>query len=164
MANEPVDLKSEGLRAGDLLHASLADTYVPLAVAAAITFHQAHGNTRAIVTRQDYDDALNIAAAALSRLITIYTVQDPRDERVAVEVNLSGQRFARGATRLVYDDGRIFDDLSVRRSDMLSATSLIKRTGLAFSFAFSLDPLHERHGEPRDGETREKAARNGEEA
>jgi hypothetical protein len=51
--------------------------YLPLHVAAAITFHQAYGAKNAVISRSDYDDALNIAAAALSRLMHVYTLRSP---------------------------------------------------------------------------------------
>ena len=113
----------------------LGNTFIPLAVAAAITFHQVQGNARAIVSRQDYDDALGIAAAALSRLVSIYTTLDPREGRVAVPVDLTKQHFVHGATELRSADGSSMRDLSVQRGEMLSAISLIKRAGLPFSFA-----------------------------
>ena len=109
-----------------------------MSVAAAITFHQAHGNTKAIVTRDDYDDALNIAASALSRLIPILALRDPREERVAITVDLVNQRFVRGATELHHKDGTRIRDLSVKNSDLRSALSLIKRSGiLGSSFALT---------------------------
>lgn len=135
MPKEEVRLEQERQRTEELLQ-NASDAYTPLAVAAAIVFHQAHGNTRAIVTRQDYEDALSIAAAALSRLVPLYTLRDPREGRVTVAVNLVHQRFRRGATELHGDDGSVTRDLSVRRSDLVSALSLVKRAGLGFAFAF----------------------------
>lgn len=135
MPKDEVRLEQERERTEELLQ-DARDAYVPLAVAAALVFHAAHGNTRAIVTRRDYDDALNIAAAALSRLIPLYTLRDPREGRVTVAVNLVHQRFQRGATELHGDDGSTTGELSVRRSDLVSALSLVKRAGLGFAFAF----------------------------
>jgi len=135
MPKDEVRLEQERQRTEELLQ-NASDAYTPLAVAAAIVFHQAHGNTRAIVTRRDYDDALNIAAAALTRLIPLYTLRDPREGRVTVAVNLVHQRFQGGATELHGDDGSTTGELSVRRSDLVSAISLIKRAGLGFAFAF----------------------------
>jgi hypothetical protein len=111
---------------------------LPLPVAAAIAFHQAHGNTKAIVSRRDYDDALNIAAAALSRLVTIYVMRDPREGRVPLAVDLTRSHFTRGATQL-HDAHETIGRLSVARGELLSALSLIKRTGLPFSFAIGKD-------------------------
>jgi hypothetical protein len=109
------------------------DLYLPLPVAAAIAFHQSQGNTRAIITRQDYDDALNLAAAALSRLITIYVLRDPREGRVPLAVDLTKSQFVRGATKL-RTGNETQGELSVARRELLSALSLIKRAGLPLMF------------------------------
>jgi hypothetical protein len=136
MAEEQrVSLEVERLRAEASWRADRAD-YMSLSVAAAIAFHQAHGNTKAIVTFEDYNDALNIAACALSRLIPILTLKTPREGRTAISIDLAHQRFSFGATRLVGNDGTTLTDLSVRRADLLAALKLIKRAGLPFSFAF----------------------------
>jgi hypothetical protein len=142
MSNDKVDLRIERSQTDQLLK-TFQESFVPLPVAAATTFHQVHGNTNAIIGREDYDDALNIAAAALSRLVPIYTVLDPRDGRTPLTPDLTQQYFARGATELRSRDAAApLRELSIRRSDMLSAISLIKRTGLPFSFAVTATPLH----------------------
>jgi hypothetical protein len=133
MAEEQIHLEVEAELANALLQRA-EDHYLPLSVAAAITFHQAHGNTRAIVSLSDYQDALSIAAAALSRLITIYTLRDPRQGRVAIAVDLTKAQFTRGATQLRSKEETI-GELWVARRELVSALSLIKRTGLPFSFA-----------------------------
>lgn len=107
--------------------------YLAMSVAAAMAFHGAHGNTKAIVTRTDYDDALNIAAAGLSRLIPVFT-GSRGPERVAVPVNLLLQRFCRGATELRSQDGSVVDHLLVKRLHMVEAVKHIKDAGLPFSF------------------------------
>ena len=83
MAKDQVSLDLAAARAEEDLRA-FTEGFVPLSVASATAFHQAHGNTRAIVSRDDYDDALNIAAAARTRRIPLYTVHNPRDGRVEV--------------------------------------------------------------------------------
>jgi hypothetical protein len=138
MAEDEVRLEVEAQRATAELQQRGEDMYLPLAVAAAITFHQVHRSTNAIVTRQDYNDALSIAAAALSRLVPIYTLRDPRLGRIPVKIDLTKAQFARGATRLRGSD-ETFDELSVARRDLVAALSLIKRTGLPFSFAVRRD-------------------------
>jgi hypothetical protein len=137
MTEDQVRLELEAERTTALLQ-SAQEHYLPLPVAAAIAFHQAHGNTKAIVTRRDYDDALNIAAAALSRLVTIYVLRDPREGRTPVSIDLTIMQFARGATKLRSAQETI-GELSVARGELLSALSLIKRTGLPFSFAIGKD-------------------------
>jgi len=121
-------------RSASALFQRVEDIYLPLPVAAAIAFHQAHRNAEAVVSRSDYDDALSIAAAALSRLISIYTLRDPREGRVAVAVDLTKARFALGATQLRSSEETI-GELWVSRRELVSALSLLVRTGLAFSFA-----------------------------
>jgi hypothetical protein len=118
--------------------------YMPLAVAAAAAFHQAHGSTRAIVSRDDYEDALNIAAAALSRLLTIYRLRDAREGRVPVKIDLATQRFARGATRLRGPQGEGIGELSVETAAFVRALALVRGAGLPFCFASPLAEQPER--------------------
>ena len=132
MTEDPVRLEVEAERTTALLQSG-HDHYVPLAVAAAIAFHQAHGSTKAIVSRDDYDDALNLAGAALSRLLTIYVLRDARQGRVPLAIDLTRSRFARGATELRVGLETLCE-LSVSRHDLLAALALIKRAGLPLMF------------------------------
>ena len=149
--HQRLSLEDERLRTERLWRAILGE-HVPMSVAAATTFHRVHGTTKTIVTRKDYDDALNIAASALSTLVPVYTLDRQRSRR-ELTINLVTQRFALGATQLRSTDGNVVDELSVQRSDLLFALSIIRRAGLPFSFAL-LAP--ERRGEA-------PAARRGEE-
>jgi signal transduction histidine kinase len=136
-----VDLAAEALRAEDAWHSGGA-AYVPLSVAAAITFHQVHRSSKAIVTRNDYNDALNIAASALARLIPILALRNSRDGRVAIAIDPVRQRFTRGATELRHDDGTAIRNLSVRVPEFHSALSRIKHTGvLGACFAITATDL-----------------------
>lgn len=137
---QQLSLEVERLRTERLWRA-IRGEYVPMAVAAATTFHEVHGTPKAIVTRKDYDDALNIAAGALSSLVPVYAL-DPRGHRTAVAINLVTQRFALGATQLRSADGHVVDNLSVRRADLRFALSIVRRAGLPFSFAL-LAPRHQ---------------------
>jgi hypothetical protein len=132
VSDDEICLEVESERTSALLQR--ADAYYPLPAAAAITFHQVHDGTATIVSRRDYEAALSIAAAALSRLISIYTLRDPREGRVVVAVDLATARFALGATQLRTPKETI-GELWVSRGEMVSALSLIKRTRLPFSFA-----------------------------
>lgn len=51
--------------------------YVPLALAAAVLFHRLHVNAKVQASSDDYEDALNIAAAALARVAPIYMSVTP---------------------------------------------------------------------------------------
>lgn len=128
-----LSLEVERLRTERLWRGMLGE-YVPMSVAAATTFHQVHGSTRAIVTHKDYDDALNIAAGALASLVPVYTL-DARGRRIELTVNLVLQRFALGATQLRSPDGGVDENLSVQRADMLFALSIVRRAGLPFRLA-----------------------------
>ena len=129
---EDIDLDRERARTDAQWRAAAAEAHMPLAVAAALTFHQVNGNTKAIRTRQEYDDALNIAAMALSRLIPVYGMGDPREGRHALSVDLGKQSFVRGATRLRTGDAVSVMELSIRRADLASAIGLLKRRGMPF--------------------------------
>ena len=105
--------------------------HIPLAVAAASAIHVVSRNTHEIISRREYDAALDIAAAAIARLIPVYASAVPSPEE-ALSIDIARERFANGATELRCGDGRKIAPLFIRRSDMLSALSLIKRTGLLF--------------------------------
>jgi hypothetical protein len=111
-----------------------------------------HGTTKAIVTRKDYDDALDIAAGALSSLVPVYT-RDAAGKRVEISINLVAQRFALGASQLRSANG-VIDNLSVQRSDMLFALSIVKRAGLPLSFALlapeRIEPSAQPAEEPKE--------------
>ena len=109
--------------------------YVALGLAAACTFHQVHRGRRDELAQWEYDDALHLAAVALANLVPVYTLDDPSQGRVAIAMDLAGQRFANGATELHCQDGRRIARLSIKRSDMLSAISLVKRRGFEFGLA-----------------------------
>ncbi len=112
------------------------ESFVALSAAAAIVFHEAQGrSTKAIVSPQDHDDALNIAASALSRLLTVYVMDDSARTRSGVKLDLLGGKFARGATEFRRADGSVVTAMMVKRGDLTSALSLIKRVGIPFSLA-----------------------------
>jgi len=123
-----LSLEVERLRTEQLWRAMLGQ-YVPLSVAAATTYHQVHGASRAIVTRQAYDEALDLAAGALAKLLAIYTL-GPRERRREIPVDFATQRFAFGASELRSADGRVTGQLFVRRTDLLFALGVVKRHGL----------------------------------
>ena len=138
MPTDDVNLRNERLHAEQLWRGSL-DGHVPLAVAAAMAFHRVCGSTRTIVTRQDYDDALNIAATALSRLIPIYCLEDPRAGRAALAIDLIYESFIKGATRLRVRDGSMRAGLTVLRSDLIGAVAQLRSSGLPLFLADGME-------------------------
>ena len=112
------------------------ESFVALSVAAAMAFHEAQGRSaKAVQSRQDHDDALNIAASALSRLLSIYAVDEATHLRVALKLDVLGGKFVSGATEFRRNDGATVRSMTVRQGDLTSALSLIRRVGIPFSLA-----------------------------
>jgi hypothetical protein len=118
------------------------ESFVALSVAAAMAFHEAQGrSTAAILSRDEHDDALNIAASALSRLVGIYVMDEATRARVVMKLDVVSGRFLRGATEFRRSDGSIVSEMSVRRGELTSALSLIRRVGIPFGLAIDDTPM-----------------------
>lgn len=100
-------------------------------MAAAFTFHQTRRNVGEMLYPSEYAGALDIAAAALSCFIPIYTA-DERGDRIPVPIDLARQRFCGGATKVRSVDGAIFAPLSTIRGDVLEALIAIERAGIEY--------------------------------
>ncbi len=134
------------------------ESFVPLPAAAAIVFHQAQGRSaRAVASAADHDDALNIAASAISRLVHIYVVDETARTRTAARLDLINGRFVRGATEFRRTDGTTVRSMSVKRTDLTSALSLIKRVGIPFRLALEADETERKipSRAPRETEKKE---------
>jgi len=103
---------------------------VPLVIAASSAIHMVSRNAHDLIARGQYDNALDIAAFAISRLVPVFALAHPSEGEEAVAIDFSKERFTNGATELQRSDGQKVSSLFIRHSDMLSALSLIKRTGL----------------------------------
>ena len=135
--NDFVDLELERERSGHLLQ-RLDHGLVTLPLASAVTLHQMRDPFKAVVTRAEYDDALNIAASALSRLVEILTCAGGSVEARVVPVDLTRQRVSRGASQLRgIDDDSSVDRLFVWRGELLAAIPVVRRAGPLFSFAIA---------------------------
>ena len=106
-------------------------SWVPLAVAAAFTFHQTRRDLAKVLFPEEYANALDIAAAALSRLIAIYT-PDGRGVPVPVPINLASQKFRDGATKVQCADGTLLSPLDIVRRDLLPALVAIERANIDY--------------------------------
>ena len=106
---------------------------VPLAIAASSAIHIVSRNAHDMIARGSYDDALDIAAVAIARLIPVFALAHPCEGEKALAIDVTREHFANGATELRCSDGQTITALFIRHSDMLSALSLIQRTGLLFS-------------------------------
>lgn len=111
------------------------DEYVALRTAAGLVFHEVYEDMVTEVVFDDYEDALDIVAAALSRLMPIYADAGQRMQPAALTVDLSRQRFRNGATELTARDGAVLGQLLVTRSSVSTAIFAIKRADLPFRFA-----------------------------
>ena len=118
----------------DELWRGCQEPYAPLSVAAALTFHETRRCSVRVLFDEDYANALAIAAAAISRIIPIYTVGSGND-RIVVLVDLARQKFREGATRVQCDDGAIIAPLAIMRGELLSAIPSIARVGVEYTSA-----------------------------
>lgn len=125
-----VDLRLEHERVMRQWRESLG-AYSPLSVAAAIAFHETCRNEGQALSPEDYAGALDIAAAALCRLIPIYT-RDALERPVPVPVDITRQRFCEGATKLRGADGAVLTPLTVARRDLQPAIRTIARARIEF--------------------------------
>jgi hypothetical protein len=131
-----LDLEAERLQTEQSWR-RVQDDYVRMAVAAARIFHQVRGSAKVFLSRDDYDDALNIAASALSRLMPIYRLGVDGLRVELAPIDLRTERFARGATQIRCRDRGLIENLSVQRSHTDSAIPLILRAGLAVHLSFA---------------------------
>ena len=106
---------------------------VQLSLAAAYVFHQTRRGDEAAFTGNEYAAALDIAAAALSCLIPIYTVNQ-LGEWIAVHIDLTRQKFRGGATQLLRADGAIVESMSIVRNDARHALAALERGGVEISY------------------------------
>ncbi len=104
---------------------------MPLSVAAAFTFHQTRRNVANLLFPEEYANALDIAAAALSCLIPIYT-PDGHGLPVAVPINLAGDRFRDGATKVQCANGTVLSPLDIVRRDLPPALIAIESANIDY--------------------------------
>jgi len=106
------------------------EDFVPLGIAAAITLHVCLADAAIDVASDSYRNALNVAAAALSRLIPIYLEVDCPQSRELIDVDIAKHRFQNGATELHSRDGETMAPLRVNRHDVLAAIPKCRQAGL----------------------------------
>ena len=104
---------------------------MPLSVAAAFTFHQTRRNVANLLFPEEYANALDIAAAALSCLIPIYTPNE-QGLPVAVPINLASDKFRGGATKVQCADGKLFSPLDIVRRDLPPALITIESANIDY--------------------------------
>ncbi len=107
------------------------DSWMPLSLAAAFTFHQTRRDGAHLLFPEEYANALDIAAAALSRLIPIY-MPDERGVPVAVPINLASQKFCAAATKVQCADGTVLSPLDIVRQDLIPAIVAVERAKIDY--------------------------------
>lgn len=128
-----VDLRKDSEQVRDAWRSS-AEPHVPLSLAAALAFHEAHRTPELFVAQPDYDDALNMAAAALSCVVDIYAIHPRTRQPVPVKLSLRGGRFADGGSAYRRHNGRSVTSLVVRRDHVAGAMGLVSAAGVPFHF------------------------------
>ena len=128
-----VDLRSESEHIRNAWQSS-DEPHVPFPLAAALAFHEACPAAHAFIARPDYDDALNLAAAALSCVLNVYALHPRTRQTIPIEVNLKAGRFVDGGEAYRRRAGRTITSLVVRRDDVAAAVSLVKAAGIPFHF------------------------------
>jgi len=113
---------------------SCVDVHVPLPLAAALAFHEAHGSVT-VVPQLEYEDGLDLAAAALSRLVTIYALDNGTRQPVPGHFDLGAGKFRHGASVYELADGSTMTPLVVQRAHLAPAVALIGSTGIPFQLA-----------------------------
>ncbi len=105
------------------------EPYVPLALAAALALHEAAVQQR--MPLPDSPEALDLAAAALSRVVTICALHPRTRHVVPLEIDLASGRFADGATLYKRRYGAAVEALVVRRDEVDGAMDLVREAGLS---------------------------------
>jgi len=111
------------------------DEYIGLTTASGITYDQLAAKSRGAYDAEHFNELLNRAAEALIRIAPVY-VFDPVSgaRRPLNQAELLNAQVTRAASALILADGRELRDLSLLRSDLRAAITILKGTGLtAFS-------------------------------
>jgi hypothetical protein len=111
------------------------DEHIGLTTASGITYDQLAAKSRGAYDAEHFNELLNRAAEALIRIAPVY-VFDPVSgaRRPLNQAELLNAQVTRAASALILADGRELRDLSLLRSDLRAAITILKGTGLtAFS-------------------------------
>jgi hypothetical protein len=108
--------------------------HLPIAVAAAQTFFQVVGETPKQKKVGHLDQVLNNVAHALSNVAPLYH-PDGMTQRQIEPIELLNARFTRGATVLVLKDGTELRGITIRRSDVREAVTVLRAIKARFDGA-----------------------------
>lgn len=126
-----VDLQRCRVQAREAWRSS-ADSHVPLPLAAALAFHAAQEGANALLPARDYDVALNVAAAALSRLVAVCAIGENSKLQAVIDIDLGSGRFRDGGALYERRLGPRITSLVVARAQLEPALEFIRTAGLPF--------------------------------
>ena len=107
------------------------DSYIGLTTASGIAYDQLAEKKRSVYDLEHFNEVLNQVGQALIRLAPVFTIEtDRREPRRLEESELFEARVILGASTLVLADGRSFKDLSIQRSDLAGAITILRSTGV----------------------------------
>jgi len=117
------------------------DEHIGLTTASGIAYDQLAAKSRGTYDAEHFNELLNRAAEALIRITPVYLFDpDSGARRRLNDAELLNAQVTRAASALVLADGREVKDVSLLRSDLRAAITILKGAGLT---AFS--PAPERH-------------------
>ena len=111
------------------------DEHIGLTTASGIAYDQLAAKSRGAYDAEHFNELLNKAAEALIRIAPVYLFDAGSGARRRLDdAELLNARVTRAASALILADGREVKDLSLRRSDLRAAITILKGAGLtAFS-------------------------------
>lgn len=114
------------------------DEHIGLSTASGIAYDQLAEKSRGTYDAEHFNELLNKAAQALITITPVYLFDpDSGMRRRLDDAELLNARVTRAASALILADGREVKDLSLRRSDLRAALTILKGAGLK---AFSSTP------------------------
>ena len=120
------------------------DEHIGLTTASGIAYDQLAAKSRGAYDAEHFNELLNRAAEALIRIAPVYLFDPVSGARRPLNhAELLNAQAKRAASVLVLADGRELKDLSLLRSDLRTAITILKGAGLT---VFS--PAPERHKTP----------------
>lgn len=105
---------------------SSADSYVPLSLAAALAFHAGQECASGLLPERDYELALNLAAAWLSRRVAVYVIGDSKKQLAVLDISPGG-RFRDGGSVFQHRPGGCITSLGVTRTELAPLVEFIRR-------------------------------------
>src|SRR5688572_28240873 len=107
------------------------DEHIGLTTASGITYDQLAAKSRGAYDQEHFNELLNRAAEALIRIAPVYVFEPASGARRPLnQAELLNAQVTRAASALILADGREVRDLSLLRSDLRTAITILKGAGL----------------------------------